>query len=256
MSKSKKNVVDLDAFVQDYGADVARWFVLSDSPPERDVEWTASGVKGAWNFVQRVWSLVEAHVEGSAAPQATQARPEAARSNLDTSTPAGESAGAPYALRQLAHRAIQSVTDDIEGFRFNVAIARCYELVNAIAKLKGEDEASVFARGEALTILSQLIAPFMPHLAEECWETIGGQGFVATAPWPIADPALAARTTITLPIQVNGKKRGEIEAPVGAPEAEVRELALALPSVAQFLEGQTIRKVIVVPGRIVNIVAG
>jgi leucyl-tRNA synthetase len=240
MSKSKKNVVDLDAFIQDFGADVARWFVLSDSPPERDVEWTASGVKGAWGFVQRVWTLTEAH--GRPAPKPGDA------------TPAGANEGDALALRQLAHRAIQSVTDDIEHFRFNVAVARGYEMVNAIAKLKGNDDGVVFARGEALRILAQLISPFMPHLAEECWETLGGEGFVATAPWPVADPALAARTTVTLPIQVNGKKRAEIEAPKGAAEADVREIALKHPSVVQFLEGQTVRKVIVVPDRIVNIV--
>ncbi len=239
MSKSKKNVVDLDAFVTDFGADVARWFVLSDSPPERDVEWTAGGVKGAWGFVQRVWTLVEAHGRPAPKPDAT--------------APATE--GDAHALRQMAHRAIQSVTDDIEHFHFNVAIARSYELVNAIAKLKGDGEATVFARGEALRTLVQLIAPFMPHLAEECWEKLGFEPFVSTAPWPKADPALAARTSVTLPIQVNGKKRAEIEAPKGAPEADVRELALKHPSVAQFLEGQTVRKVIVVADRIVNIVA-
>ncbi|MCX7358728.1 MAG: leucine--tRNA ligase [Alphaproteobacteria bacterium] len=241
MSKSKKNVVDLDAFVTDYGADVARWFVLSDSPPERDVEWTASGVRGSWAYVQRVWSLTEAH--GRPAPK------------LSNVAPASANEGEALALRQLAHRAIQSVTDDIEGFRFNVAVARGYELVNAIAKLKGDDEGAVFARGEALRILAQLISPFMPHLAEECWETLGGEGFVATAPWPVADPVLAARNTVTLPIQVNGKKRAEIEAPKGAAEADLRELALQHASVKPFLEGVTVRKVIVVPDRIVNIVA-
>jgi leucyl-tRNA synthetase len=241
MSKSRKNVVDLSAFITDFGADVARWFVLSDSPPERDVEWTASGVKGAWGFVQRVWTLVDAH--GKPAPKPTDTPPN------------GVAQGEPLALRQLAHRAIQSVTDDIEHFRFNVAIARCYELVNAVAKLKGDDDASVYARGEALRILAQLISPYMPHLAEECWETLGGEGLLATAPWPVADPQLAARNSVTLPIQVNGKKRGEIEAPKGAPEADVREMALKHPSVAQFLEGQTVRKVIVVADRIVNIVA-
>ena len=239
MSKSKKNVVDLDAFVTDFGADVARWFVLSDSPPERDVEWTASGVKGSWNFVQRVWSLVESH--GHPAPHEQDAAPA-------TSPEA-------HALRQLAHRAVQSVTDDIEDFRFNVAVARCYELVNAIAKLKADDGGSRFARGEALRILTQLISPFMPHLAEECWEKLGMVGFVATAPWPVADPALAARNTVTLPIQVNGKKRAEIEAPAGAAEADIRELALQHAAVKPFLEGVTVRKVIVVPDRIVNIVA-
>lgn len=241
MSKSKRNVVDLDAFVKDFGADVARWFVLSDSPPERDVEWTAAGVKGAWGFVQRVWTLVEAH--GRAAPKPGDA------------APAGADEGEALALRQLAHRAVQSVTDDIENFRFNVAVARGYELVNAIARLKGADEASVFARGEALRILTQLISPFMPHLAEECWEKLGFEPFVATAPWPVADPKLAARTTVTLPIQVNGKKRAEIEAPKGAPEEHVRELALQHAAVGPFLDGVTVRKVIVVPDRIVNIVA-
>jgi leucyl-tRNA synthetase len=240
MSKSKKNVVDLDAFVSDFGADVARWFVLSDSPPERDVEWTASGVKGAWNFVQRVWTLTDAH--GHPAP-----KPGAAAPAMEPDA---------HALRQLAHRAIQAVTEDIEHFRFNVAVARCYELVNAIAKLKGADGGPLFARGEALRILAQLISPFMPHLAEECWEKLGFIEFCAVAPWPEADPALTARNTVTLPIQVNGKKRGEIETAKGAPEAEVRAAALANPVVAQFLEGQTIRKVIVVPDRIVNIVAG
>ncbi|MEZ5994210.1 MAG: leucine--tRNA ligase [Hyphomonadaceae bacterium] len=241
MSKSKKNVVDLDAFVQDFGADVARWFVLSDSPPERDVEWTAGGVKGAWNFVQRVWTLTEAH--GRRAPRPGDAPPPEA----------GE--GEALALRQLAHRAIQSVTDDIEHFRFNVAVARCYELVNAVAKLKGDGAGAVFARGEALRILSQLIAPFMPHLAEECWEALGGESFAAAAPWPKADPALAARTTVTMPIQVNGKKRAEIETPKGAAEPDVRAMALQHPAVKAFLEGVTVRKVIVVPDRIVNIVA-
>jgi leucyl-tRNA synthetase len=241
MSKSKKNVVDLDAFVTDFGADVARWFVLSDSPPERDVEWTASGVKGAWGFVQRVWTLTEGH--GRAAPKAGD------------KAPASANEGDALALRQLAHRAIQSVTDDIEHFRFNVAVARSYELVNAIAKLKGDDEGAVFARGEALRILAQLISPFMPHLAEECWEKLGGEGFVATAAWPVADAQLAARNTVTLPIQVNGKKRAEIEAPKGAAEADVRALALQHAAVKPFLDGVTVRKVIVVPDRIVNIVA-
>ena len=135
-------------------------------------------------------------------------------------------------------------------------MAKSYELVNAIARLKGQDDGAIFVRGEALRILTQLVSPFMPHLAEECWEKLGFEAFVATAPWPVADPQLAARTTVTLPIQVNGKKRAEIEAAYGAPEAEVREMALAHPAVAQFLSGQSVRKVIVVPDRIVNIVAG
>jgi|CXWL01.1.fsa_nt_gi leucyl-tRNA synthetase len=240
MSKSKKNVVDLDAFVTEFGADVARWFVLSDSPPERDVEWTAGGVEGAWRFVQRVWALTEGH--GHPAPK--------------PGDPAPAIEGDAHALRQLAHRSIIHVTDAIEGFRFNSAVARCYELVNAITKLKGEDAASLCARGEALRILAQLIAPFMPHLAEECWAKLGFAPFVATAPWPVADPALAASNTVTLPIQVNGKRRGEIVVDKGMPAKDVEAAALANEEVKRFLDGQSVRKIIVVPDRIVNIVAG
>jgi leucyl-tRNA synthetase len=240
MSKSKKNVVDLDAFVSEFGADVARWFVLSDSPPERDVEWTAGGVEGAWRFVQRVWALVDGH--GQPAPKPGDAAPKIE--------------GEAYALRQTAHRAISHVTDAIEGFRFNSAVARCYELVNAIAKLKGDDAGAVFARGEALRILTQLVSPFMPHLAEECWARLGFEPFVATAPWPVADPALAASNTVTLPIQVNGKRRGEITVDKGLASEAVEAAALANEDVKRFLEGQSVRKIIVVPDRIVNIVAG
>jgi leucyl-tRNA synthetase len=242
MSKSKKNVVDLDAFISDFGADVARWFVLSDSPPERDVEWTAGGVEGAWRFVQRVWSLVEAH--NAPAPKQGEAPPP------------GADQGEALSLRQLAHRSVKHITDAIEGFRFNSAVARCYELVNAVAKLKGDDAAAMFARGEALALLTQLIAPFMPHLAEECWEKLGFTPFVASAPWPVADPKLAALSSVTLPIQVNGKRRGEIEVAKGAAEGEVKALALAHPGVVPFLAAGEVRKVIVVPDRIVNIVVG
>ena len=243
MSKSKKNVVDLDAFVTDFGADVARWFVLSDSPPERDVEWTASGVEGAWRLVQRVWSLVDGHAGAAPAPE--------------EAPPPGVETGAALALRQSAHRALASVTEDIEQFRFNKAIARAYELVNAIRKHEAASEpALVWARGEALRLLTQMIAPFTPHLSEECWERLGQAGFVAVAPWPIADAALVAEDTVTLPIQVNGKRRGEISAAKGAPEAEVRAAALAAPEVLPFLEGKELRKVVVVPDRIVNIVVG
>jgi leucyl-tRNA synthetase len=241
MSKSKKNVVDLDAFVTDFGADVVRWFVLSDSPPERDVEWTSSGAEGAWRFVQRVWSLVSVHGK---APAPTDAPPKGVM--LDDA----------LALRQLAHRTLKAVTDDIEGFRFNRAVARCYELTNAIAKAKGDGEAIRYARGEALRLLTQIIAPFMPHLAEECWEALGFQRFVATTPWPQPDPDLLAEDTVVLPVQVNGKRRAEITAPKDATEDVVRELALKESAVMSAIGGQTIRKVIVVPGRIVNIVAG
>ncbi len=241
MSKSKKNVVDLDAFVSDFGADVARWFVLSDSPPERDVEWTDAGVKGAWGFVGRVWSAVESH--GRPAPA------------IGEQPPPGADQGAALELRQAAHRAVAAVGADIEGFRFNRAVARAYELVNAIRKHDGaSDPALVWARGEALALLTQIVTPFMPHLAEECWQALGRTGFVTAAPWPEADPDLVEENTVTLPVQVNGKRRGEIAVPKGSPEAEVRAAALAAPGVAAFTDGKTVTKVVVVPDRIVNIV--
>ena len=242
MSKSKKNVVDLDDFVKDFGADVVRWFVLSDSPPERDVEWSASGAEGAWRFVQRVWTLTEAH--GQSAP-AQGAAP-----------PPGADQGEALALRQVANRTLKAVTEDIEGFRFNRAVARCYELVNAVAKAKGDDAAIVFARGEALRILTQVISPFLPHLAEECWEKLGFTRFVATTPWPAPNADLVREDSVTLPIQVNGKRRGEITVAKGLAEDDVKAQALAHEAVAAFLKDQTVRKVIVVPDRIVNIVAG
>jgi leucyl-tRNA synthetase len=245
MSKSKRNAIDVDVFVGDFGADVARWFVLSDSPPDRDVEWTDSGVEGAWRFVQRVWSAVEAH--GVKAPEPDdQAPPEALTGDI-------------LALRQAAHRGLKELTADIEGFRFNVAISRCYELMNVIARTKAEakDEAALlWARGEALRLLTQMIAPFMPHLAEECWEKLGQKGFVSAAVWPSPDPALVAQLLVTLPVQINGKRRAEIQVAKGLAEDQVRALALGQEQVASFLAGLTVRKVIVVPDRIVNIVAG
>jgi leucyl-tRNA synthetase len=240
MSKSKRNVVDLDDFVRDYGADVARWFVLSDSPPERDVQWTASGVEGAWRFVGRVWSAVDAY--GAAAP------------GPDAPAPEGCVAGDALALRQLAHRSVTGVTDDIEGFRFNSAVAKLYALVAAIQKATGEDPAMRHARGEALRLACQLIAPFMPHLAEECWERLGFPSFVSTTPWPQPDPRLVAKSEVTLPIQINGKRRGEIVAPVDMEAESVRALALAHPEVVKALDGKPVRNVVVVPNRIVNIV--
>jgi leucyl-tRNA synthetase len=242
MSKSKKNVVDLDAFVSDFGADVVRWFVLSDSPPERDVEWTDSGAQGAWRFVGRVWDAVQAH--GGPAPRPNEAPPP------------GCEGGDALALRQIAHRTIADIGADIEGFRFNRAIARAYELVTAIRKQEGSaDPAIVWARGEALRLFMQALAPFMPHVAEEAWHTLGQDGFIVATPWPKLDPKLIARDTVVLPIQVNGKRRGEITMPKGAPEADVKAAALAHDGVIPYTEGKTVSKVVVVPDRIVNIVA-
>ncbi|WP_300551980.1 leucine--tRNA ligase [Maricaulis sp.] len=239
MSKSKKNVVDLDAFIEDYGADAARWFVLSDSPPERDVEYTDSGVEGVWRFIQRLWTTITDLPEGAPGPM----------------TVADDASGAALDARKAAHKAAESVTDAIEGFRFNSAVAQIHDLVNVLRKFKADDVASLAARAESLGILVRLIAPFIPHLAEEAWEKLGGEGLVLDAPWPEADLALLVEDSVLMPIQVNGKKRGELTIARGSDQDSVKTAALADQGVARTLEGLTIRKVIVVPDRIVNIVA-
>ncbi|MBO6795774.1 leucine--tRNA ligase [Maricaulis sp.] len=240
MSKSKKNVVDLDAFIADFGADAARWFVLSDSPPERDVEYTDSGVEGVWRFIQRLWSTVDALPEGAPGPMSV----------------AQQASGPALDARKAAHKAAASVTEAIEGFRFNSAVAQIHDLVNTLRKCSADDEASLAARAESLGILARLIAPFIPHLAEECWARLGGEGLVIDAAWPEADPALLVENSVTMPIQINGKKRGELEIARGSDQDSVKSAALANEGVARSLEGLTVRKVIVVPDRIVNIVAG
>jgi leucyl-tRNA synthetase len=234
MSKSKKNVVDPEDMVEDYGVDAARLFVMSDSPPERDVQWTTGGIEGAGRFVQRVWAEFESQPAGG---------PEAAPDET---------------LRRATHKLVKAVTDSIEGFRFNSGIARLYEFLNVLKDFKTDGAAPgvLAARAEALSVFARLIAPFTPHLAEECWRAIGGDGMVVDAPWPHFDPALAEDAEVVMPVQVNGKRRGEVRAARDADAETVRALALADPAVSVHLAGLTVRKVIVVPGRIVNIVAG
>ena len=171
-------------------------------------------------------------------------------------TIASEAEGAALDIRKAAHKALKSVTDSIEGFRFNSAVAQVHDLVNAVRKFEPADASGIAAKAEALGILTRMIAPFIPHLAEECWAHLGGEGLVIDAPWPDADPALLVDDTVTMPVQVNGKRRGEIEIAKGSDEEAVKTLALENDGVARSLEGLTVRKVIVVPDRIVNIVAG
>ncbi|MFC3571375.1 leucine--tRNA ligase [Paracoccus simplex] len=222
MSKSKKNVVDPVNIVANFGADTARWFMLSDSPPERDVEWTAAGAEAANRFLARVWRLADEIPEGGDDPD----------------------------LLRAAHRAIDEVTKSIEGFAFNKAVAKLYELANAIGKSGAGGE----SRGAALRILAQLLAPMVPHLAEEVWAKAGGQGMVVDAAWPKADPALLVSDSVVLPIQINGKRRAEIEVPKDMPKEEIEAIVLADETVQRFMEGQAPKKLIVVPGRIVNVV--
>lgn len=235
MSKSKKNTVDPNDIIETYGADVARWFVLSDSPPERDVEWSEDGVRGAWNFQKKVWRIVEATEASDHSPTAL----------------ATDAKGDALALRRIAHKALEKITAGIEAFRFNTSVAQIYELTNALLKYDGQDA----VRMEALGILIRSIAPFMPHLAEECWDQLGGDGLIATAAWPEVDPAMLVEDEVVMPVQVNGKRRAEVSVPKDMPNDEIKALALAEPNIAKTIDGLTVRKVIVVPGRIVNIVA-
>ena len=243
MSKSKKNVVDPDDIIGSYGADTARFFVLSDSPPDRDVIWSESGVEGAHRFVQRVWRLIS-----EAADRLRSVQPNPAKD------------GDALAVSQIAHKTLKAVQGDLDKLAFNKAIARIYELVNALAApltnvAAGQgDQAYVAAVRNAAEILVQLIAPMTPHLAEECWSILGNEGLIAKSAWPQFDEALVAENEITLPVQINGKKRAELTIARDADQNAVQEAVLALDAVKAALNGQAPKKIIVVPLRIVNIV--
>ncbi|MGJ8545756.1 MAG: leucine--tRNA ligase [Sulfitobacter sp.] len=228
MSKSKKNVVDPLGIIADYGADTARWFVLSDSPPERDVEWTASGAEASYKHLSRVWNICN---------RIGQMDPSAPGTGDDD-------------LRRALHKAIHDVTMGIDSFGFNAAIAKLYAFT---AKLQ-KSSASHAVQREAIMTLAQLMSPMTPHLAEDIWHHQGGEGLVTAAPWPVADEALLVDDTVTLPIQINGKRRAEITLPADMDKAEVEKAALAHEAVVRILEGASPKKVIVVPGRIVNVV--
>ncbi len=246
MSKSKRNVVDPDDIIETFGADTARWFMLSDSPPERDVIWSEEGVQGASRYVQQLWRLV-GEIAGIAAP-------------VGASAPA-ELSDKAVAIRRLTHGHLLRVQENIERLRFNTAIAEIRKLSNALSDAIGEveeggvDAGLAFAFREGGDVLVNLFAPMMPHLAEECWEALGHSSAIAEAAWPVADAALATNDTVTLPIQINGKKRAEITVDRTADNATVEAAVLALDSVQKALEGRTPKKIIVVPQRIVNVVA-
>lgn len=232
MSKSKNNVVDPLTIIRDFGADTARWFILSDSPPERDVEWTAAGAEAAYKHLQRVWRLADD-----------------VRQRSDEAGADGPSE-ADRTLLRATHRAIKDVTDGIEGFAFNTSVAKLYGFTNTIAKAK----ASPAATTTALKTMAQLMQPMTPHLAEELWSMLGGDGLVAEAPWPKVDPAMLIEDTVTLPIQINGKRRSELKVAKDLAKDEIEKLALADPAVIKALAGSSPKKLIVVPGRIVNVV--
>ncbi|MFK3667689.1 leucine--tRNA ligase [Ochrobactrum teleogrylli] len=249
MSKSKKNVVDPDDIISSYGADTARWFMLSDSPPERDVIWTEAGAEGAHRFVQRVWRLVS----------------EAAEHLKDVAPKTG-SQGEALAVSKAVHKTVNAVGDDIEKLAFNRGVARLYELVNALAaplQLVASDKADDELKGavrDATEKLIQMLAPMMPHLAEQCLTELGGkiagqETLVARAPWPLFDAALVVENEIVMPVQINGKKRGDLTIARDADQASIQQAVLELDFVKAALNGGSPKKIIVVPQRIVNVVA-
>ena len=224
MSKSKKNTVDPEPIVDQYGADAVRWFMLSDSPPERDLEWSEEGINGAWRFIQRLWRLAS-----------------------DAGGPAG--AGEDIALKRKLHQTIAAVGANIEALAFNKAVANIYELANAVEKAKPSA-----TRGEAVETMMRLVAPMVPHVAEESWAAAGHSGLIADALWPQADPSLLVEDEVTIAVQVNGKLRDTLTAAKGSPREALEEMALASEKVIRALEGRPTRKVIVVPDRLVNVV--
>jgi leucyl-tRNA synthetase len=245
MSKSKRNTVDPDDIISSYGADTARWFVLSDSPPERDVIWTEAGVQGAYKQTQRLWRLTG----------------EIARIVGDVTPVAVASYGKPAQdIRRIAHRAVARIEAEIENLRFNVCVATIYEFVNALNDVidglgeapYADDLRAAFAEAGDMLVLA--FAPMMPHLAEECWQSLGHEGLASQAPWPKVDPVLLLVSEITLPVQVNGKKRGDLTVARDADEETIRRATLELESVQRAMEGRPLKKFIVVPQRIVNVV--
>ena len=245
MSKAKRNTVDPSDIMETYGADTARWFMLSDSPPERDVIWTEAGVEGAGRFVQRVWRLVGDAI-GKAGDFSGNAPATFGPAALD--------------LRKAAHKALHEVSNDIENLRFNRAVARIYELTNTMSAAAGEDAVTQtddgrWALSEACSFLVQMIGPMIPHLAEECWTRLGRKEILADQPWPEIDEALLVEDTVTIAVQVNGKRRDEITVPSGSSNDDVEAAVMKLDNVIKAIGDKQVRKVIVVPERIVNVVA-
>jgi leucyl-tRNA synthetase len=240
MSKSRKNVVDPDDIIAHYGADTARLFIVSDSPPDRDIIWTDAGVSGAGRQVQRISRVIDEVAEkapGKLGPRPASFGPEA------------------LALRRTAHKTLNGVSQNIEGLRYNVAVAQLYELTHALtAALNQRGEGLDWAVREAADMLVQMIGPMLPHLGEDCWARLGYNTLLADQPWPQVEPALLVDDEITIAVQVNGKRRDEITIARTATKADVEAAALKLETVVRALEGRPVAKVIVVPQRIVNVV--
>ena len=235
MSKSKRNVIDPELIISTYGADTARLFMLSDSPPERDMEWTESGVEGASRFLKRLYRM-------------------AGDPSLATATGPLPTDGAGAELVRAAHRAILAMSEDIEAFRFNKAVAQLYTLANAVGDLREESPEAASARRFAVETLTRLLAPMAPHIAEEMWEALGHETMLADSAWPEADPSLVTEASIEIGVQVNGKLRDTVSLPRDADDDQARAAALASAGVIRYLDGSEPKKVIVVKNRIINVV--
>ena len=239
MSKSKRNVVDPEQIIATYGADTARLFMLSDSPPERDLEWTESGVEGAWRFIQRIYRLVQ--------------NCDSSGKNIDLArfADAGEQ---HKALIRAVHKAIDDITTDIERFAFNRCVAHFHVLVGAISDLKEDDQETRELVSYAMKHLAILISPFSPHIAEEIWEAVSAEGLVCDAAWPQADQSWLVADTIEIAVQINGKVRAKLQLPAGCDKKFAEDTALQDETVIRYLDGKTPKRVIVVPDRIINVV--
>ena len=239
MSKSKKNVIDPESIIKMYGADSARWFMLSDSPPEKDINWSESGINGAWKICQKIWSIIELNKKYL---------------NLGVNNPQITYTGNALDLIKLIHKNLNSITQSIERFQMNVSIAKVYEIVNAISKFKIKDENDEQAISESLYILIRVIEPMIPHLAEECWSLAGGKQSLTKEPWPIVNNKYLEDTEATIVIQINGKRRGEVMVSKDASEEDVYDKIKNIKNISDALSEKNILKSIYVPNRILNIV--
>ncbi|WP_085907722.1 leucine--tRNA ligase [Kiloniella majae] len=239
MSKSKKNTIDPADIIGSYGSDTARFFMLSDSPPDRDMEWTESGIDGSWRFTQRMWRLITTQLDNL--PDVNTSQPTAFNDQA-------------LELRRTVHKSIASISENIESFRFNAAVAKIYELTNSIGQFKATKDDDFWALREAFEILVRLVSPMMPHISEELWNQLGHNDLIVNVSWPVADESLTVDDSVKLPVQVNGKLRATISLALEASEDEIKQAALSETGVQRAIDGKDIRKVIIVKNRIVNIV--
>jgi len=239
MSKSKRNVVDPEATLDAYGADTARLFMLSDSPPDHDLDWTDSGIDGAWRYINRLWRMITE-------PGVTLAAPDSPAPG--TCSPAADK------VHRAIHRTVAAVSDDLERFHFNKAVARIRELTNVVESLDRSDPAAAWILREGFDTLVRLIGPMMPHVGEELWLRLGHKTLLVETAWPTFDPSLLEEQTVVMAIQVNGKLRGTLDLPKDMARPEIEAAALGVPNVAKAMEGRLPRKVIIIPNRIVNVV--